>query len=88
MALYLGNEIVQINLNGIVYCLNLFSSTPIINGIRLLSSDNYILQDSNGLYLIAKESSTPIINSIRLLSFDNYILQDSNGLYLTAKESE
>lgn len=57
MALYLGNgEKVKINLNGVAYCLNLFSTTPITNGIRLLSLDNYILKDSNGLYLTAKES--------------------------------
>ena len=31
------------------------SIPPIINNIRLLSSDDFILQDSNGLYLIPKE---------------------------------
>ncbi len=56
MALYLGENKVKINLDGVVYCLNLFSEIPITNGIRLLSSDNYILQDSNGIYLTAKES--------------------------------
>lgn len=55
MALYLGSEKVKINLNGVVYCLNLFSTTPITNGIRLLSSDNYILKDLNELYLTTKE---------------------------------
>ena len=56
MALYLGENKVKINLDGVVYCLNLFSETPITNGIRLLSSDNYILTDSNGVYLTIKES--------------------------------
>jgi hypothetical protein len=56
MALYLGRDKVKINLNGVVYCLNLFSATPITNGILLLSSDGYILKDSNGLYLTSKES--------------------------------
>lgn len=56
MALYLGNSKVKINLNDIVYCLNLASTPPITNGIKLLSSDGYILKDINGLYLIAKES--------------------------------
>ncbi len=56
MALYLGENKVKINLDGVVYCLNLFSEIPITNGIRLLSSDNYILQDSNGIYLTVKES--------------------------------
>jgi hypothetical protein len=51
MALYLGGNKVNINLDGVVYCLNLFFETPITSGIRLLSSDNYILQDSNEVYL-------------------------------------
>ena len=56
MALYLGKDAVKINLNGIVYSLNLFSSNPILNGVSLLSSEGYILRDSNGLYLTTKES--------------------------------
>jgi hypothetical protein len=56
MALYLGNsEKLKFNLSGAVYNLNLFSTTPITNGVRLLSSDNYILKDSNGIYLTTKE---------------------------------
>lgn len=56
MALYLESERWQINLNGKKYYLNLCSAIPILNGIKLLSSDGYILKDSNGLYLTAKES--------------------------------
>lgn len=53
MALYLGNsEKLNINLNDIAYHLKSFSA-PGIKG--LLSSDNFILQDSTGLYLLAKE---------------------------------
>lgn len=56
MALYLGSsEQVKIRLNGVAYYLNLFSETPITNGIRLLSSDEFILKDANGLYLTTKE---------------------------------
>lgn len=55
MALYLGKDAVKINLNGIVCSLNLFSSNPILNGVSLLSSENYILKDSNGVFLTAKE---------------------------------
>lgn len=56
MALYLGSsEKLKINVNNIAYYLNLFSEKPITNGIRLLSSDGYILKDSNGLYLTFKE---------------------------------
>lgn len=57
MALFLGSsEKVKITLNNTAYYLNLFSETPITNGIRLLSADGYILKDSNGLYLTSKES--------------------------------
>ena len=56
MALYLGNsEKLKINLDNVEYLLNWFSGTPITNGVRLLSSENYILKDSNGLYLTTKE---------------------------------
>ena len=56
MALYLGNQKVKLNLNGAAYKLNIFSTASIINGTILLSSDNYILKDSNGLYITLKES--------------------------------
>ena len=55
MALYLGSEKVNINMGGITYCLNLFTDTSIIDSIRLFSLDNYILKDSNGLYLTTKD---------------------------------
>lgn len=57
MALYLGgSDKLKINVNDTVYCLNVFSTTPVIDNIRLLSFDNYVLQDSNGIYLTPKES--------------------------------
>lgn len=56
MALYLGSDKIKINLNGVVYCLNLFSSTSTIEDINLLTIDNYILTDANGLYLLMKGS--------------------------------
>ena len=56
MALYLGSsDKLKVNLEEIVYHFRLAPKTPIINGIRLLSSDGYILKDSQGLYLTAKE---------------------------------
>ena len=58
MALYLGNSNkLKVILNGTVYKFNLFSGTPITNGIRLLSFDNYILKDSNGVYLTVEKGS-------------------------------
>lgn len=56
MALYLGSNKVKININGELCCLNLFSETHIFDGIKLSSSDGYILKDLNGLYITAKES--------------------------------
>lgn len=56
MALYLGNsEKLKVVLNGNKYFLNLLSEVLITNGVRLLSLDNYILKDSNGIYLTSKE---------------------------------
>lgn len=58
MALYLGNsEKLKIILDGKVYKLNLYSKNPITNGIRLLSSDGYILKDINGLFITSKKES-------------------------------
>ena len=88
MALYLGKDKVKINLNGIVYCLNLFSTVPITNGVLLLSSDDYILQDFNGIYLIPNDS--PVVNTgtVKLLLPDGCALKESTGLYLVYKEDE
>lgn len=56
MALYLGTKKVNINLGSLASYLNLYSTTEIINGVKLKSSDNYTLKDSRGAYLTAKES--------------------------------
>lgn len=57
MGLYLGsgNQSLKIILNGVVYKLNLYSSTPMTNGVVLLSSDNYILKGSDNQYLTVVE---------------------------------
>lgn len=55
MPLYLGNDKVKFNLGDTDYRLNLVVVTPSIIGVKLLSSDDYILKDSNGLYLTSKE---------------------------------
>ena len=56
MALYLGSgEKLKINIKGGSYFVNFYSSTPIISGVTLLTSDGYILKDTNGLYLTAQE---------------------------------
>lgn len=55
MAFYIGSNKQKIVSDGMTYCLNLYTSTPITNGIRLLSLDGYTLKDKNGLYLTVKE---------------------------------
>ena len=55
MALYLGNHRSKIKLNSVRYRLASYSQIPTITRVRLLSSDNYVLKDSNGLYLTAKD---------------------------------
>lgn len=83
MALYLGSSNkLNINSNGVACRLNLFSITNVTNDVRLLSSDNYILQDFDGIYLIPSDYPQSIINNV-LLSLDGHILKDSNGIYLT-----
>lgn len=84
MALFLGSNQVNIKLDGVVYCLNLYSTAPVVNRISLLSSDGYVLKDFNGLYLLPR---LEVINEAALMSIDNYKLKDINGLYLTVKES-
>ena len=52
MALYLGSSGKRkVVLDGVLYCLNFFTTTPLTNHIMLLSSDDYILKDANGSYL-------------------------------------
>ena len=55
MPLYLGKNLINItSSNGDTYTLYI---TENFSPIRLLSYDNYTLQDSNGLYLIPKEEN-------------------------------
>lgn len=55
MALYLGNNKVKIYLDSALRKLNLYSKTPITNGVVLLSAEGYILKDLNGLFITAKK---------------------------------
>ena len=55
MALYLGSSGKQkININEVVYNMNLDFVLPATDGVILSSSDNYILKDSKGLFLTGK----------------------------------
>lgn len=82
MALYVNGKKVKLRLNGAVCQMHLGENA--IPGDRLLSTDNFILKDSNGLYLIP-QSSVPFNAA---MSLDDYVLQDLNSLYITLKESE
>ena len=59
MGLYLGKSTkLKINSsNGVILRLNIptVSPSPIVGGVMLKSSDNYILKDLNGIYLTVKE---------------------------------
>lgn len=79
MALYLGSHgNCKIMLNGIKYILNPLIISTESNKIALLSSDNYFLQDINGIYLLPADH----FNNNFLMSLDDYILQDINDTYL------
>lgn len=87
MALYLGRGKIKISFgDNRSYRLNIPSLVSVINRARLWSSDNYILKDSNGIYLIPKNSM--VTNGYPLLSEDGYILKDKNDLYLIIEEVE
>ena len=56
MGLYIGSQLQKLVLNNKEVFLELYTPNFIItNGIRLLSNDNFILKDNNGLYLTIKE---------------------------------
>lgn len=56
MALYLGSKKQNVRIGSVLYSSHFYSTiVSMINGITLLTSDNYILKDTNGLYLTAKE---------------------------------
>jgi hypothetical protein len=85
MALYVGGIKRKVILNGNVYSMNIYSSTPITNGIKLLTSEGYILVDLNGLYITAKDVEG---YRVQIATFDDEILQDANESYLIVKEED
>ena len=57
MALFLGSKKQKISIGNSARQIAFFSTVAsMINGIALLSSENYMLKDKNGLYLTVKES--------------------------------
>ena len=55
MALYIGDNKVKVYFNGDLCELNLGLLSSMLNGAYLLSSDDNVLKDSGGSYLLAKE---------------------------------
>lgn len=78
MALYFNNQRVVANINKIPYHQALHK---IINKVSLISLDNLLLQDINGVYLLSTADLTNYI-----ISLDQKIILDSNGTYLFSKE--
>ena len=59
MALYLGGNKVKIfDASGNLFNLNIYSQNIITNGIKLITSDNYIITDSQGVYITVLEDNT------------------------------
>lgn len=56
MGLYIGSQPQKLVINNQEIFLEIYTPNAIItNGIRLKSSDDYILKDENGYYLTIKE---------------------------------
>lgn len=81
MAVYTNGTRHGMTLGGFTCDMELFCHTPITNGTRLLSLDDYILKDTRGVYLTT-------VKYIGLSSLNDEILKESNELYLIVKESD
>lgn len=57
MSTFLGNDKVRVFIGGIEYNIEFYSENLITNGVLLLSADDYILQDTKGTYITAKEEN-------------------------------
>lgn len=79
MALYVDGLKYNFILGENIYNMYVNTSIPVTNGVRLLSSDDYVLKDVNDLYLT-------VIEYMALLSLDGDVLQDSENNYLTIKK--
>ena len=88
MAFYIGGQSYNIFINGIAYCLGIFSPSINESDIVLLSSDGYILADFDGIILLPQPSVTSVMEGDPISTSEDYTLKDLSGYYLTLKESE
>lgn len=56
MPLYLGGERLKLKLGNVTYELKIYAERPEFDTVFILSSDGYVLTDSNLVYLTPKES--------------------------------
>ena len=81
MAIYANGALHKMTLGGFTCNMELHAHKPITNGARLISSDDCILKNVNGVYLTT-------IKYVSMSTSDNSILKDANELYLKVKESD
>lgn len=55
MGFYIGTEDKQIYLNGKFYYLTLGLQPKTIDGVAIITSDNYIVTDANNLYMTLED---------------------------------
>lgn len=79
MAVYVGGQKYKLIVGRDICDMQIYSPIPITNGVRLLSSDDFILKDINNVYLTVTEY-------LQSLSSDGSILTDIEDKYLTMKK--
>lgn len=55
MPIYIGGTKCKIISGGVPCEINTYSPIIVTNGVRLLSSDDYVLKDKNNIYLTLKK---------------------------------
>ena len=85
MAILMGGKKYKTTVNNTSCGMHVKPSSIITNGIRLLSSDNYVLTAINRTCITLTDYD---IYHVELLSIDNYILSDVDGISIMAYDFE
>lgn len=81
MGLYAGNSSrLRIRFNGVSYTLRVLKELPKINSYRLLSSDNLMLKDRDGLYLVVNNIENDESNNISQVTTEDGAITTQNSL--------